>query len=178
MPTIEKQNKVEELTQLFNDSSILITTDYSGLGVSQINELRRALQEQGVNFRVIKNSLAYLAADAAGKPALKDVIEGQTGITFTTDEPTIPAKALSDFIKKTRYSLKILGAELDGKALGAEEVQRLAALPSKDELVSMLLSRMQSPISGLVNVLNGPLTGLTVVLQRHADNLAQEEDPE
>ena len=175
MPTAQKEQEVADLAELFTNSSILITADYSGLAVGQMNEMRRALQEQGVKFRVIKNSLAYLAADAAGKSALKDVIEGQTGIAFGDGEPTVPAKALSDFIRRTRYSLKILGAELDGEALNPAQVSQLAALPSRDELISQLLSRLQSPISGLVHVLNGPLGGLARVLQQHADNLAQQQ---
>lgn len=175
MPTAQKEQEVAKLAELFSNSSILITADYSGLASGQMNEMRRALQEQNVKFRVIKNSLAYLAADAAGKAALKDVIDGQTGIAYGDGEPTVPARALSDFIRRTRYSLKILGAELDGQALNPQQVSDLATLPSKDELISQLLSRLQSPISGLVHVLNGPLAGLARVLRQHADNLAKEQ---
>lgn len=174
MPTELKEQKVAELAELFTNSSILITANYSGLPVGQMNEMRRSLQEQGVKFLVIKNSLAYLAADASGKSALKDVIEGQTGIAFGDGEPTVPAKALSEYIRRTRSSLKILGAELDGQALSPQQVTQLATLPSRDELISQLMARMKSPISGLVNVLNGPLGGLARVLQQHADNLAQQ----
>ncbi|MDP6453454.1 MAG: 50S ribosomal protein L10 [SAR202 cluster bacterium] len=174
MPTDLKEQKVAELAELFSNSPILITADYSGLPVGQMNEMRRSLQEQGVKFRVIKNSLALLAADASGKTALKEVIEGQTGIAFGGDEPTVPAKALSDFVRRTRSSLKILGAEFEGQALNPQQVSQLATLPSRDELVSQLLARMKSPMSGLVNVLNGPLGGLARVLQQHADNLAQQ----
>ena len=174
MPTELKEQKVAELMELFTNSSILITTSYSGLPVGQMNEMRRALQEQGVKFRVIKNSLALLAADASGKTALKGVIEGQTGIAFGDGEPTVPAKALSDYIRRTRSRLKILGAEFEGRALTPEQVGQLATLPSKDQLISQLLARLKSPISGLVNVLNGPLAGLARVLKQHADNLAQQ----
>jgi large subunit ribosomal protein L10 len=176
LPTEQKEQKVAELAELFSNSSILITADYSGIPVGQMNEMRRSLQEQGVKFRVIKNSLALLAADAAGKPALKEVIERQTGIAFGDGEPTVPAKALSEFIRRTRSSMKILGAELDGQALNPEQVSQLATLPSRDELLSQLFARMKSPMSGLVNVLNGPLAGLARVLQQHADNLAQQPE--
>ena len=174
MPTELKEQKVAELAELFSNSSILITADYSGLPVGQMNEMRRALQAEGVKFRVIKNSLALLAADASGKPALKEVIEGQTGIAFGDGEPTVPAKALSDYIRRSRSALKILGAEFEGQALNPQQITQLATLPSKDQLVSLLLARMKSPMSGLVNVLNGPLGGLARVLKQHADNLAQE----
>ena len=114
VPTELKEQKVSEHAELFSNSSILITADYSGLPVRQMNEMRRALHAEGVKFRVIKNSLALLAADASGKPALKEVIEGQTGIAFGDGEPTVPAKALSDYIRRSRSALKILGAEFEG----------------------------------------------------------------
>jgi len=175
VPTAHKVKQVEELADRFSRSTIVITTDYTGLGVGQMTELRRAMREKDVEFRVIKNSLALMAADVAGKPEVKEVIEGPTGIAFGYGDASVPAKALADFIRVTRSALTIRGAELDGRVLDTQQVQQLASLPAKDELVAMLLSRMQAPISGLVNVLNGPIAGLARVLQQHADNLAQQE---
>ena len=175
MPTTDKARQVEELAERFSRSTIVITTDYTGLGVDQMTELRRALREKDVEFRVIKNSLALLAADAAGKPEVKEVIEGPTGIAFGYGDASVPAKALADFIRTTKSALTIRGAELDGRVLDTEQVQQLARLPGRDELVAQLLSLMQSPITGLVYVLNGPISGLARVLRQHADNLAQQE---
>ena len=137
--------------------------------------MRRALREAGVEYRVIKNTLAFLAADQAGKPAVKDIIDGPTGIAFGYGEPTEPAKALSGFIRSNRSALAIQGGELDGRALSREDVERLAAMPTRDELVAILLMRMNGPISGLVNVLNGPIAGLARVLQGRIDNLQEQE---
>ena len=175
MPTTDKARQVEELAERFSRSTIVITTDYTGLGVDQMTELRRALREKDVEFRVIKNSMALMAADAAGKPEVKEVIEGPTGIAFGYGDASVPAKALADFIRTTRSALTIRGAELDGRVLDTEQVQQLARLPGRDELVAQLLSLMQSPITGLVQVLNGPIAGLARVLRQHADNLAQKE---
>lgn len=175
MPTADKARQVEELAERFSRSTIVITTDYTGLDVGQMTELRRALRERDVEFRVIKNSLALMAADAAGKPEVKEVIDGPTGIAFGYGDATVPARALADYIRATRSPLTIRGAELDGQVLDARQVQQLASLPGKDELVAQLLSRMLSPISGLVYVLNGPIAGLARVLQQHADNLAKQE---
>jgi len=175
VPTTDKARQVEELAERFSRSTIVITTDYTGLGVDQMTELRRALRERDVEFRVIKNSLALLAADAAGKPEVKEVIEGPTGIAFGYGDASVPAKALADFIRTTKSALTIRGAELDGRVLDTEQVQQLARLPGRDELVAQLLSLMQSPITGLVYVLNGPISGLARVLRQHADNLAQQE---
>ncbi len=175
MPTQAKADAVDALADKFARSAIVITTDYSGLPVAEMTDLRRALREAGIEYRVIKNTLAYLAADKAGKPAIKDVIEGPTGIAFGYGEPTEPAKALSGFIRSTRSDLKVRGAEMDGRALSGEDVNRLAAIPSREELISHLLMRMNSPITGLVQVLNGPIAGLARVLQGHVDNLQQQE---
>ncbi|MDP7533640.1 MAG: 50S ribosomal protein L10, partial [SAR202 cluster bacterium] len=82
MPTQEKMQAVDELAERFTKSTIMVTTDYSGLRVGQMTALRRAMRESGIEYRVIKNSLALMAADAAGKPAVKDVIEGPTAIAF------------------------------------------------------------------------------------------------
>ena len=175
MPTQAKVDAVNNLAEKFEKSVILITTNYSGLPVGEMTELRRALRDAGVEYRVIKNTLAFLAADQAGKPAVKDVIDGPTGIAFGYGEPTEPAKALSGFIRSTRSALTIQGGELDGRSLSGEDVERLAAMPTRDELVATLLMRMNGPISGLVTVLNGPIAGLARVLQGHIDNLQEQE---
>ena len=175
MPTTEKEQAVDLLAEKFDQSTIVITTDYTGLPVGDMTALRRSLREAGVEYRVIKNTLAYLAADKAGKPAIKDVIEGPTGVAFGYGEPAEPAKALSAFIRSARSALKIRGAELDGRALAPEEVERLAALPNRNELIAQLLMRMNGPIAGLVNVLNGPIVGLARVLQGRIDNLNEQE---
>ena len=175
MPTQAKVDAVNNLAEKFEKSAIIITTNYSGLPVGEMTELRRALREAGVEYRVIKNTLAFLAADQAGKPAVKDIIDGPTGIAFGYGEPTEPAKALSGFIRSNRSALTIQGGELDGRALSGEDVERLAAMPTRDELVAILLMRMNGPISGLVNVLNGPIAGLARVLQGRIDNLQEQE---
>lgn len=175
MPTKAKEEAVELLKDKFERSSIVITTNYSGLPVSEMTELRRALREANVEYRIIKNTLAYIAADQAGKSAIKDVINGPTGVAFGYEDPLEPARALSGFIRTNRSSLAIMGGEMDGKPLTSDQVNQLATMPGRDELVAQLLMRMNSPASGLVNVLNGPIAALARVLQGHVDNLQQEE---
>lgn len=175
MPTQAKFEAVELLKDKFERSSIIITTNYTGLPVSEMTELRRALREAGVEYRIIKNTLAYIAADRAGKPAIKDVITGPTGIAFGYDDPLTPAKALTGFIRSNRSPLAIVGGEMDGRALSDEQVNQLATMPAREELVAQLLTRMNSPVAGLVNVLNGPIAGLARVLQGHVDNTQNQE---
>ena len=154
--------------------TVAISADHSGTPVRAMTELRRALRESGVKFHVVKNSIAYLAADAAGRPEMKAIIEGPTGIAFGYEEPTGPAKALSEFIKSTRSPMKIRGGLMGDRVLTADEVEQLAALPSRDELIARMMGRLQSPAAGLANVLNGPISGLARVLQRHVEGAADQ----
>lgn len=173
MPTERKVQAVQDMVGWLDGATIVISTSYAGLPVTDMTALRRALREKEVLYKVVKNTLAYIAAENAGKPEIKEIIQGPSAIAFGYGEPTDPAKALSDFIRETRSPLEIRGAVLDGRVLDSEQVQQLANLPGKDELVALMLSRMQSPISGLVNVLNGPIAGLARVLQGHIDNLQE-----
>ena len=174
MPTEQKINKVDELRQRMERCTVAISTDYTGLPVAVMTDLRRAFREKGVEFRVVKNSLALLAADAAGRPAMKGIIEGPTGIAFGYGEAGEPPKVLVEFLRGRRLPLKIRGGVLGERALTAEEVNVLAALPPRDELLARLLGQMQAPIVGLAYVLNGPISGLARVLQRRIESLDQE----
>ncbi len=163
------------MTEWLDGATIVISTNYVGMPVTDITNLRRVLREKEVRYKVVKNTLAYIAAENAGQPQLKEIIQGPSAIAFGYGEPTDPAKALREFIRGAPSSpLQIRGALLDGRVLDAAQVEQLANLPSKDELVAQMLARMQSPISGLVNVLNGPISGLARVLQGHIDNLQGE----
>ena len=169
MPTDRKLKEVEELRELLEKSSAIGTADHRGVKVSQMTELRRALREQGVKFRVVKNRLTKLAAEAAGMPAVMEVVEGPTAMAVGFDDPVAPAKALTEFMARTRIVLKIRGGLLGDRALTTAEVMELAALPSKDQLLAKLFGQMNAPITGLAMVLNGPVAALTRVLQRHVD---------
>ena len=171
MPTERKINSVEEMRRWMEECTVAISTDYTGLSVSAMTELRRSLREKNVQFRIVKNTLAYRAADAAGRPAFKEIVEGPTAFAFSNGEPTDPAKALVDFIRTTRSPLKIRGGILGDRVLTLEEVNNLATLPSKEELIARLMGQLNAPAAGLVYVLNANIAGLARLLQRHVENL-------
>ncbi len=174
MPTERKVKSVETLSKLLSDCTIAISTDFTGMSVGSMTELRHALRDSGTQYKVIKNNLVYLAAEEAGKPSVKDIVEGATGIAFGFDEPTVPAKAIADFIRANRVSLSICGAVLGDRVLAASEVEGLAQLPSKDVLVARFLGQLQSPITSLVYVLNGPISALARALQAVAEAKGRE----
>jgi len=160
----EKKEAVRELAQKLSGCDVAITTDYRGLSVAEMTELRRRLRQGGIEYRVIKNTLARFAAEQAGKEGLTSIIEGPTAIAFGHGDVAAPAKALVDYIRSSRSELKIRGGLLDRRVLSAAEVTTLAALPPKEELIAKLLAGMQGTILALVNVLNANITGLLGLL--------------
>ncbi len=172
MPTDAKRENVADLADRIKRSTIAIATDFSGLGVNQITELRRRLREADVEYRVVKNRLAALAATEAGVEGFRELLEGVTGIVFGYGEPEAAAKAVDQYVKQTRSPLRIRNGIMDGELLTAAEVNAIAVLPSKQELLARLLAQLNAPAAGLVNVLSGPIRGLAIVLQRHAEQLA------
>ena len=169
MPTQAKREQVAAIRDWIERCSITIATDYTGLDVAEMTSLRRALRESGVEYRVVKNSLAHLAADGSGKPEVKGIVEGPTALAFGYDDPLVPAKALMGFINANRSQLKVRGGVMGESVLTAEQVSELAALPSKEELVARLLGQLNGPIASLAYVLNAPIGGLARVLHRRVE---------
>lgn len=160
----EKKQTVSELAQKLERSNIVITTNYIGLTVAEMTELRRKLRQEGIEYRVIKNTLARFAAEQVDKEKLNSIIEGPTAIAFGYGDETVPAKALLDYIRSTKSELKIRGGLMGERVLSASEVATLATLPPKEVLIAKLLSGMQGSIFALVNVLNANIAGFTNLL--------------
>jgi len=160
----EKKQTVSELAQKLERSTIVITTNYIGLTVAEMTELRRKLRGEEIEYRVIKNTLARFAAEQVGKEKLNSIIEGPTAIAFGYGDETAPAKALLDYIRSAKSELKINGGLMKERVLSASEVATLATLPPKEVLIAKLLSGMQGSIFALVNVLNANIAGFTNLL--------------
>lgn len=176
MPTPAKIDKVSELKDRLERCSIAVTTNYTNIRVNEMTELRRRTREAGLEFLVIKNTLMSLAADAAQRPQFKDIMQGPTAVAFGYGDPLDVAKTLHEYIRTTRSALTIQGAVMgDGPALPSREVERLATLPPKEQIVGQLLSQLQSPIYRLMNVLNGPLWNLGGLLQARIQQLESAE---
>ncbi len=171
MPTT-KQQKVEsvaEIADMLSRCTIAVTTGYQGLDASQMTELRRSLREVGVEYKVIKNTLALRAAESIGRKGVGDILNGSTGVAFGYDDVTSVAKGVNGFITTTRLPLVIYGALMDDSILSAEQVRSLAAITSREDLISRLIGQIQSPISRLVNVLNRPIAALAMALNSIAE---------
>lgn len=144
----EKQQLVAEISEKLRDSASTIVADYRGLSVSQVTELRKQLREQNVEYTVLKNTLARRAADAAELSDLHAYLTGPTAIAFSKDDVVAAAKVLSGFAKKNEH-LKVKGGVVEGKVVDAKQISALADLPSREGLLSMLLSVLQAPVRNL-----------------------------
>lgn len=156
MLNIEQKGKVvAEIKEKLQQSSGVVLADYRGLTVSEVTKLRVELRQAGVEYQVLKNTMVQRAANEIGIQGLEVYLEGPTAVAFCTD-PVTPAKILSDFAK-TNKSFKVKAGILEGRVIGPEEVKALADLPSRPVLLAMVLRGMQAPLSGMANVLQGPI---------------------
>lgn len=161
----EKEAAVKEIADKLTSSKSVVVTDYMGLDVAAITELRKNLRESGVEYKVVKNTLARIAAKNAEVEEINELFVGPTAIAFGMDDAVSPAKVLVDFAKDHK-ELEIKGGALEGEIINEDKVKSLAEIPPREQLLAQVLAGMQAPISGLVNVLQGNLRGLVQVLNQ------------
>ncbi len=173
MPTEEKIRKVEELSEKFSQNSVMVATDYRGLSVSEISQLRHQLREVNAEYRVVKNTLAYLAAKKAGKPALTSIIKGPTALALSREDALKVIKPLVNFQRTSKTTLSIRGGLLDGKVLSADDIVAISTMPSKEVLVAKLMGTLQTPLYSLVNTLSANTQKLVIVLRSRFNQLEE-----
>lgn len=141
----QKELLVSEIATKLKDSKSTVVVDYRGLNVAQVTELRKQLREANVEFKVYKNTMTRRATAQTELTQLDEVLVGPTAIAFSNDDVVAPAKILNDFAKKND-KLEIKAGVIEGKFATLEEVKALAELPSREGLLSMLLSVLQAPM--------------------------------
>lgn len=168
MPTAEKTETVSVLSAKMSQADAIYMADFTGIDVAAITELRRSLRQAGVEYQVVKNRLAKLAATDAGLGSLNEFLEGPTAMAFVQDDPVEPAKIMQKFIDRGG-KLVIKTGFVDGQVLTPEAVSQLAKLPSRDELLAKVVGSVQAPLYGLSAVLTGLLRGLVGTLSAIKD---------
>ncbi len=148
-----KQPVVAEISELLNGAASAVVVDYRGLTVAQDTELRKALRQVGVSYKVYKNTLIKRAAEGTEFAALDPNLEGPTAIAVSKDDATAPARVLAEFAKKAD-KLEIKGGVIEGTYYDAKGMQVIATIPSREVLLGKLLGSIQSPITNLARVLN------------------------
>ena len=168
-----KANKavvIEELSEKFKDSGAIVLTEYRGLGVEQMKDLRRELGD-GVEYKVVKNTLAKIAAKQVGLDFLEEDLSGPTAVAFVTGEPVEAAKVLRDYAK-ANPALVLKSGAMDGEALSEEAVRKLADLESREVLLAKAAGAMKGKISQAAYMFQA----LPVKMARLADALREKRD--
>ena len=148
-----KQPIVDEISGVIKDAQSVVVVDYRGLTVSEDTQLRKQLREAGVSYKVYKNTLVSRAVEGTEFESLRDVLEGPSAFAVSTDDATAPARILAKFAK-TAPALEIKAGIVEGTFYDAEGMKAIAAVPSREVLLSKLLGSLQSPITNLARVLN------------------------
>ncbi len=159
----DKVKKVDELATIFKEARSVVLNDFTGLNVEKISELRRLCRESGVEFRVVKNTIALRSIKGTPAEELGEYFDGPTALAISRESENLSAKVLVKFAEEYEAP-KLKGGVVEGKVIDATGVLALAKLPSKKEMLSKLLGGMQAPGNRLVSVLQGSLRNLLYAL--------------
>jgi large subunit ribosomal protein L10 len=167
-----KKNAVNEIRTLFENAKDVLFTDFRGLSVSEISQLRNTLREAETDYKVVKNNYTKIAMEELGLPDVSDILFGPTALALTKSDIGPVAKAILDFGKDT--SLAIKGGVVGGKVFSLDEIKALSALPGREHLLAMLMGTMNAPLQNLTNCLNGVMQNLVRTLQAIAEKKGSE----
>lgn len=154
-----KEVMLKEITEELKKAELVVVTDYRGLNVKAINDLRGRLRSEKCLYRVTKNTMNRLACREAGYDPLEELFEGPTAIAYSSDDPVAAAKVFKEFAKENE-ALIIKGGMLSGQVLDADGIKALGEIPPREVLLAKVVGGFQAPISGLVGALHGNLRNL------------------
>ena len=167
----QKSEQVETLRGIFGSTQLMVLTNFSGLDVESMVELRSKLREAGSGYRVVKNTLARLALAETHESVSPDLFVGPVGVAYANEEPTAAAKVVSDFVKDHPKFEISLGFMADGKVLDASQIEAMGKLPGKDQLRAQLLGAMSGVPRNLLGVLNATPRNFVGVLEARRASL-------
>ena len=170
----EKVQAVEQIKERFSDAEGALLTEYRGLSVGEMAELRTALREADADYKVLKNTLARIAVKEVGLDELEDMLTGPTAIAFCRQDPAAVAKALDDAAKRFPV-LVVKGGVLKGKVISADQAKELARLEPRDVQLAKIAMMMNSPLQQTANVIGALLRDLGSMLAQVADRKKESE---
>lgn len=177
MPALEKVTTVEEIKEKLSSAKMAILTNFQGLNVAEMTELRKLLRGAGVDYKVYKNTLTQLAARQLGITGLDEYLVGPTALAFAKDDDlATPARIVRDFSAK-HQNFRVKAGILDKRVIAPGDVVALTNLPPKDVLVAMVLGGMQAPILRLLAVLQEPVRNFAAVLKSLSEKKSSPPDP-
>lgn len=163
-----KKQIVEDLHERLKKASIVVLTDYKGLNVESLTKLRQQLREANVEYKVVKNTFLRRASENTDAAVISDYYKGPSAIAFSTTDPVAPAKVLTKFAE-TNDKLEIKVAALNGRILNIDDLKALSKLPSREVLLSQVLSAMQAVPTNFVSVLSAVPRSLVNVVNAIKD---------
>lgn len=170
MPTPKKGAEIDLLVDRFERAQLTIIADYRGLSVAQLQDFRSKLRPTEADFRVTKNTLLRIAAERVGIEGLDVHLEGPTAVLFAYGDVVAPAKAVADFARSSRI-LQVKAGVMNGQVLNAAEVDAIATLPPREELVAKLVGMLASPMARVVGVLGGPARSVAYLANARIEQL-------
>ncbi len=171
MNKTEKEEIVSKIKEMIDNSNAVYLTDYAGISVSDISQIRNEFRKEGVQYKVYKNTLFKRALDEAGKyDKLSEHLVGMTGFAFSSDNLVAPAKIIKKYFDgNQKFSLK--ACYVEGQYFSGEQLGELASLPSKNEIIAGILASINSPATGIVGAINAVMRDLVSVV----DQISQRE---
>jgi large subunit ribosomal protein L10 len=169
----KKTQIINQLEEKLARSAIVIATSYQGINAKDMMTLRRTVAGPAIDYQIVKNNLIRVAAQRAGKERVMSVIDGPTAIIFGYEDVVKAARSINQYIKTSGLAITVKGALLGERALTSEEVVALANLPSREVLISQVVTLLQAPLRSLHNSLNSPLYGLYNVLKARIQDLTK-----
>jgi large subunit ribosomal protein L10 len=160
-----------EIKDRMERASIAISADFRGLTVAQLTDLRRALRPSNTEVNIVKNTLAAMAATEAGRPEMSQLLTGPTALAIGFGDPVAPVKALTDHLRTRRMTLDIHGGWLEGQILNRAEIEGLATLPSKDQLIADVVGKLQSPLYNFAGLLQASIRNFAGLVEARANQL-------
>ncbi len=170
MPTKQKASTIDEIADQLTRATLTIVTDYRGLTVTDLEGLRSSLRSHNAEFRVAKNTLTTIAAERAGIDGMDTLLAGPTALVIAYDDPVQPSKVVADFVRTSRV-LSVRGGIMAQRVVSAPDIDAMATLPPREELLGKLVGLLASPMARTVGVLSGPIRSLPYVLRARADTL-------
>lgn len=171
MPSQNNKETVSAIKEQLENGGAMWVVDYRGLTVKEVQQLRRNIRNAGAIMKVYKNTLMHLALQDLEMPNLDEILAGPSAFVFAGEDPVASAKAIRDFAKENE-ALEIKGGMMDGAFVDAAQVNAIASLPSREELIAKLLGSLQNPMQKVVRVLNGPAESFARCVKAIADTKA------
>lgn len=173
MPNAQKLEEVSRIKELFDGNNAYFVTDYQGLNVTEMTILRKKLREQNIKFIIAKNTLVRVASEQAGVAGIGEHLNGPTAIAFTKDDAAVAAKILHDSFKERELPrMKVFVVEQE--VFSGGDIQKLADLPTKDELLGMIASAVEAPVKNVAMLIDAFFQGLLGVIEALAEKKKSE----